>query len=553
MGRTIVQFDKDDLDSVGIPKFDFLGLGGLALIRRAFDAIEARTGTTLSMYQLPDDDPATYAMISRGETIGTFQIESRAQIASILHTKPERLYDLVVQVALIRPGPIQAKFVHPYTKRRRGEEPVSYLHPALEPILQRTQGIPIFQEQAMAIAMALAGYSAAEADLLRRTMGHQRKRTKLLEALAQLRERLIANGIDEPVAERIEEDLMSFANYGFPESHAWSFALIAYATAYLKCHYPTEFLLGLLNAQPMGFYPIATLIHDARRAGVVVAGPCLLEGEAECRVEGGGGMGGDGEGGGGMGREGVRGNAPTLPSPPISPHPSPPLRLGWRFIRGVGDQAIATLDRARKESLFESIADVVLRARLGKPDALGLARAGAFGAWEPDRRKAAWEALRHVADTLPLAPSRPSRHSPRPLGRTESIFLDYFSTGSSLIGHPMEHLRPRLTRFGSLDSRDLAGTRHGERVLAGGLVVTRQRPESAAGVLFILMEDEFGFLNVIVRREVEQTYREVVRHAPFLLVLGKIQRDGPVIQILAERLKPIRPRAALSFRSRDFR
>jgi len=564
MGRTIVQFDKDDLDSVGIPKFDFLGLGGLALIRRAFDAIEARTGTTLSMYQLPDDDPATYAMISRGETIGTFQIESRAQIASILHTKPERLYDLVVQVALIRPGPIQAKFVHPYTKRRRGEEPVTYLHPALEPILRRTQGIPIFQEQAMAIAMALAGYTAAEADLLRRTMGHQRKRTRLLEALARLRERLVANGIDESVADRIEEDLMSFANYGFPESHAWSFALIAYATAYLKCHYPTEFLLGLLNAQPMGFYPIATLIHDARRAGVVVVGPCLDRGVAECCLDGWKGERVDG----GMESEPAPRSprspnrnpipapgpqrAPPLPVQPTS-RPLVQLRLGWRFIRGVGDQAIDTLDRARKERPFESIADVVRRARLSKPDALGLARAGAFGAWEPDRRKAAWEALRHVADTLPLAPPHPTRHAPRPLGRTESIFLDYFSTGSSLIGHPMEHLRPRLTRYGALDSRDLASTRHGERVLAGGLVVTRQRPESAAGVLFILMEDEFGFLNVIVRREVEQTYREVVRHVPFLLVLGKIQRDGPVIQILAERLKPIRPKAALAFRSRDFR
>ncbi|MEZ4587867.1 MAG: DNA polymerase III subunit alpha [Gemmatimonadales bacterium] len=215
MGRTIIQFDKDDLDAVGIPKFDFLGLGGLALVRRAFDAIEARTGTRLAMYRLPDDDRATYEMISRGETIGTFQIESRAQIASILHTNPERLYDLVVQVALIRPGPIQAKFVHPYTKRRRGEEPVSYLHPALEPLLARTQGIPIFQEQAMAIAMTLAGYTAAEADLLRRTMGHSRKKTRLLDALEQLRERLIQKGVDESVAEQIEEDLMSFANYGF--------------------------------------------------------------------------------------------------------------------------------------------------------------------------------------------------------------------------------------------------------------------------------------------------------------------------------------------------
>jgi error-prone DNA polymerase len=528
MGRTIIQFDKDDLDSVGIPKFDFLGLGGLALVRRAFDAIEARTGTKLRIYDLPDDDPATYRMISKGDTIGTFQIESRAQIASILHTNPERLYDLVVQVALIRPGPIQAKFVHPYTKRRRGEEPVSYLHPDLEPILKRTQGIPIFQEQAMAIAMALGGYTAAEADLLRRTMGHQRKRTRLLAALATLRERLIGKGISEAIAHRIEEDMMSFANYGFPESHAWSFALIAYATAYLKAHYPTEFLLGLLNAQPMGFYPIATLIHDSRRSGVVVLGPCLSQGAADCTLEW------------------------DTDSP--APLPSCRLRLGWRFIRGVGDKAIESLERARLAGPFLSIRQVVKAAALSKPDAIALARSGAFDVWEPDRRKAAWEALRHVVDTLPLAPALPTTHSPRRLQKTERVFLDYFATGMSLAGHPVEHMRPTLTRLGATDSRGLPTTRHGEQVIIGGLVVARQRPESASGVMFILLEDEHGFLNAIVRREVELAFREVARRAPFLLILGRIQRDGPgVVQVLAEKLKPIRPRAALTFQSRNFR
>jgi error-prone DNA polymerase len=556
MGRTIIQFDKDDLDSLGIPKFDFLGLGGLALVRRAFDAIEARTGATLRIYNLPDDDPATYRMISRGDTIGTFQIESRAQIASILHTMPDRLYDLVVQVALIRPGPIQAKFVHPYTKRRRGEEPVSYLHPALEPILKRTQGIPIFQEQAMAIAMTLAGYTAAEADLLRRTMGHQRKRSKLVSALAALRERLIEKGISETIATRIEEDLVSFANYGFPESHAWSFALIAYATAYLKAHYPTEFLLGLLNAQPMGFYPIATLIHDARRAGVVVVGPCLSRGAADCTLEWGDQL---------DGSEDLTARPPACPParqsdcppacPPARPSvfPSSRLRLGWRFIRGVGDKAVEHLERARHQERFTSIRHVVKAAALTGSDAIALARSGAFEVWEPDRRKAAWEALRHVGDTLPLAPPRSTGHSPRPLRKTERVFLDYFATGMSVAGHPVEHLRSRLAAAGAIDSRGLLETRHGQEVLIGGLVVARQRPESANGVMFILLEDEHGFLNAIVRREVEQEYREIARRAPFLLILGTIQRDGQVIQVLAHKLKPIRPQAALAFRSREFR
>jgi error-prone DNA polymerase len=263
MGRTIVQFDKDDLDAIGVPKFDFLGLGALSMVRRSFDIIEKRTGTRPHLYNLPQDDERTYDLISRGETIGTFQIESRAQIASILHTHPERLYDLVVQVALIRPGPIQARFVHPYTQRRLGLEPVRYAHPALEPILKRTQGIPIFQEQAMAIAMALGGYSGSGADALRRTMGNNRKKERLLGELERLGAAMAAKGVAPEIAKSICDDLVSFANYGFPESHAWSFALIAYATAYLKAHHPAEFFAGLLNSLPMGFYPISTLIHDA--------------------------------------------------------------------------------------------------------------------------------------------------------------------------------------------------------------------------------------------------------------------------------------------------
>ncbi len=275
MGRTVVQFDKDDLDRIGVPKFDFLGLGALSLVRRAFDYLEQRTGYRPSMYRLPINDRATYRLISRGDTVGTFQIESRAQISSIVHTCPERMYDIVVQVALIRPGPIQARFVHPYTRRRRGLEPVTYRHPALVPILARTQGIPIFQEQAMAIARDLGGYTGAQADELRRTMGNTRKLPRLRAALDRLRQRMEGQGIDPDVATEIVTDLQSFANYGFPESHAWSFALIAYATAFLKAHHPGEFFAALLNSWPMGFYPVSTLIHDALRRGVEVRGPCL--------------------------------------------------------------------------------------------------------------------------------------------------------------------------------------------------------------------------------------------------------------------------------------
>ncbi len=522
MGRSILQFDKDDLDLVGIPKFDFLGLGGLAVVRRAFDAIAVRTGTRPEIYQLPYDDPATYDLIGRGETIGMFQIESRAQIASILHTQPEHLYDIAVQVALIRPGPITARFVKPYTERRRGREAVTYPHPALQPILERTQGIPIFQEQAMAIAIALAGYTPAEADLLRRTMGHRRKEPKLIAALAELRRRLIDLDIDVAVAERIETDLRSFANYGFPESHAWSFALIAYATAWLKANHPGEFYLGLLNAQPMGFYPVSTLLHDAKRHGVPLLPPCLKDGTADCTME--------------------PGDEPSRPA----------LRVGWRFIRGLGSTALEALTAAQQRAPFRGIDDVVRRASLERQNTVALARAGAFSAWEADRRQAAWLALRVVGDTLPLAPARSSTIAPRPLSRSQRILLDYFANGFSLEGHPMESLRARLAKLDVDDSKSLLAVPHGTSVLVAGLVIARQRPETANGTVFLLLEDEYGYINVIVPKGVAGADRDAVRSALVILALGRMERDGAALQVVGTRFQAMRVNG-LTHRSRDFR
>ncbi|MFN2636395.1 MAG: DNA polymerase III subunit alpha [Gemmatimonadaceae bacterium] len=521
MGRTIIQFDKDDLDAVGVPKFDFLGLGALSLVRRAFDMIEVRTGTRPEMYKLPQDDEATYNLIATGETIGTFQIESRAQIASVLHTKPDRLYDIVVQVALIRPGPIQARFVHPYTARRRGLEPVSYAHPDLEPILKRTQGIPIFQEQAMAIAMKLGGYSAAQADELRRTMGHIRKVERLHRVLEQLRNRMIERGVEEAVATQIAEDLKSFANYGFPESHAWSFALIAYATGYLKAHYTAEFYAGLLNSWPMGFYPPSTLIHDARRHGLKVLPPCMRDGDWECTT------------------------APTE-------NPDrPALRIGWRHIRGLGEKSLEALKTARGWDRFTSIDDVVQRAKLIRADALQLARAGAFGCWEPDRRRAAWVAMRAVGDTLPLAPARVTPYNPRPLSRDELIFLDYFSVGISVSGHPMEHLRERLRAAGALSSKELEQLHGGERITTAGLVTIRQQPQSAKGTVFLLMEDEFGFINVIVSKKMVDKYAEVVKFSTFVVVQGRFERDDGVRNVIGLEFSELQVKE-LVHASRDF-
>ena len=538
MGRTILQFDKDDLDAVGIPKFDFLGLGGLTAVRLAFDSIEKRTGTSFDLYSLPQDDPRTFEEISRGNTVGTFQIESRAQIQSILQTKPEYLYDLVVQVALIRPGPIQGDFVHPYTSRRRGLEEWEHDHPLLEPILQRTYGIPIFQEQAMSIAMALGDYSAAEADALRRAMGHKRKAKKLEEALTRLHERLSANGLTPELAAHIIQQMKGFANYGFPESHAWSFALIAYATAYLKTNYPADFLLGLLNAWPMGFYSPATLVHDARRNGVTVLGPCMKYGEWDCTVE-----------------EATR---HPLPASRFGDAPREAgsgqrvaVRIGWRHIRGMGKATMERLKEARAAGPFESVEEVIRRARLTRAEGLHLARAGAFEALEPGRRRAAWEALRAAGDLLPLAPARRLPFDPVELEGSERTFLDYLATGICVDGHPMEHLRERLARAGVASSADLESWPSDHPIVVAGLVVARQHPSTSKGTVFLLVEDEFGLMNIIVPAKVYQKNHEVVKYSPFLLVEGRFEREGPVINVIGFRFRQMKV-AELAHRSHDF-
>jgi error-prone DNA polymerase len=539
MGRTIIQFDKDDLDAVGVPKFDFLGLGALSQVRRAFDSIEVRTGERPQMYKLPVDDPKTYDVIARGENIGMFQIESRAQIASILHTRPDRLYDIVVQVALIRPGPIQAKFVHPYTLRRRGLEEVTYADPRLEPILARTYGIPIFQEQAMAIAMVLGGFTAGEADQLRRTMGNIRKKGRLESVLEKLRLRMIGNGVAPEVSAKITDALISFANYGFPESHAWSFALIAYTTAYLKAHHPAEFYMGVLNSWPMGFYPPSTLVHDAKRHGVQVVAPCMRDGSWECEVlncvECGQGL-------------------LAIGCWPLANS----LRIGWRYIRGLGETTLNRIRIARygaesvaptassqqptaagSDGPFTSIENVVRRCQLERSEALAIARSGAFTVWEPDRRKAAWEALRVCGDSLPLAPAHQRRYVPRPMTAWETVLADYCSLGLSTNGHPVEYLRARLTAMGAKGSNDFPVLRSGEKVRVAGLVTVRQRPESAGGTIFLLMEDEHGFMNIIVPRQLAEKYADPVKFASFLVVDGCFERDGNVMNVVGASFRAL--------------
>lgn len=528
MGRTIIQFDKDDLDTIGVPKFDFLGLGALAMVKHAFNEVKHRTGQTLELYNLPQDDPQTFEMIRNGDTLGTFQIESRAQISSLVHTKPEEMYDLVVQIALVRPGPIQGDFIKPYVGRRQGREPVSYIHPKLEPILKRTYGIPIFQEQAMAIASALGNISQADTDRLRRSMGNRKNQERLRIALEQLKLEMLNNPLQPPVtiemAEQIIKDLSTFSNYGFPESHAWSFAYIAYATTYLKCHYPTEFYVGLLNSQPIGFYPVSTLIHDAIKHGVVVLPPCISDGDVLCKTV----FEDDGS--------------------------KPRLQVGLKFLRGVKAETIERIVRLRSLAPYTSIADVVQRGNLKKSEVLQIAKSGAFSVWEADRRKAAWEALRAAGDRMPFAPTYGSDgYNPRPLTRSERIYMDYYSTGICIDGHPVEHLRDRLYKLGAVDSAGLKRSAHGTSIVIGGLVTIRQRPQSANGTTFLLLEDERGLFNVVVAPALVEKYREAVKFAPFLVVKGRVQKFGRSINVVADKVVEVRVEEDLIHHVRSFR
>jgi len=359
-----------------------------------------------------------------------------------------------------------------------------------------------------------------------------------MAALEELRVRLARHGMSEETAAQVADDLRGFANYGFPESHAWSFALIAYATAYLKAHHPAEFYAGLLNAWPMGFYQPSTLIHDARRHGVEVRPPCLCDGDWECTVE------------------------------ETADFNKPALRIGWRHVRGVGGKSLETLKSARAGGPFASIEDVVRRAGLVRVDVINLARAGAFGRWEPHRRRAAWEGLRAVGDALPLAPARQACdaspassasgasgtlgvYAPRALTRDELVFLDYFAAGASVHGHPMEQARGRLHAAGALTSKELAERRDGERVTVAGLVTVRQRPATAKGTIFLLLEDEHGFVNVIVPAKIADENREVVRHAAVVAVRGRFQKDGLEMNVVGEKFKALEV-GRIAHSSRDF-
>jgi len=527
--RTVVQWDKDDLNDLGLLKVDLLALGMLTALRRAFALVNDFRGTHYTLGELPAEDSRVYDMLCRADTIGVFQIESRAQMAMLPRLKPRCYYDLVIEVAIVRPGPIQGDMVHPYLRRRCGAESVEYPGEGVRAVLHRTLGVPIFQEQVMQIAIVAAGFSAGEADALRRAMGAW-KRTGGLDAF---RERLLvgmdAKGYPREFAERIYQQMLGFGEFGFPESHALSFALLVYDSAWLKCHEPAAFTCALLNSQPMGFYAPAQLVRDARAHGVEVravdACVSVWDSTLERRADG-----------------------------------EPALRLGLRLVKSLSQSGASRLVETRSARPFASIGDLATRAALDRGDLEALAAAGALATLSGNRHLAFWEVAGRERP-LPLAPaaSQPaSAAEGRPLLRAptegEGIVADYASLGLTLGRHPLTLLRPRLNADALLTARALLEAGHGARVRTAGIVLMRQRPATAGGVTFLTLEDESGQVNIIVWERVGRAQRRALLESRLLEVHGELQQQEGVTHLIAHRLiDRTRLLGSLLPRSRDFR
>ena len=515
-GRLVMQWDKDDCEDLGIVKIDLLGLGMLAALSEARALVPQHSGQPFDLHTLPADDAATYDLIARGDTVGVFQIESRAQMAILPRTRPQSFYDLVVQVGLIRPGPIIGDMVHPYLRRRSGRDPVTYVHPSLEPVLARTLGIPLFQEQIMRVAMIAGGFTGGQADELRRAMGGKHGVEKMQRMVTALRQGMSERGITGPAADEIVQSITAFAAYGFPESHAISFAYLTYASAYLKAHHPAAFFASLLNAWPMGFYHPATLIKDAQRHGVRVLPIAINESDVRC----------------------------TLCDSP-DPRPSSPqqksagaLRIGLRYVRGLSQAAAEALVAARSEEPFHTIGDVRRRVPLLSPrDLSTLAELGAFARLEgqPSRRSALWQ-VSAMGDKGGLLSGNVA-DEPSPLAEmnlAERVAADYHGASLSVGPHPVALLRDRLRQQGIVTAQQAQAARHGQRLRTAGLCIVRQRPPTAKGFCFLTLEDESGLINIILPPAVYEAHAAILRSSSMLLVEGLLQRQDGAISLKAD-------------------
>ncbi|WP_339544539.1 error-prone DNA polymerase [Pseudomonas sp. RA_35y_Pfl2_P32] len=523
--RTIIQWDKDDLDMVGLLKVDILALGMLSAIRRCFDLLRYHRGLGLSLASIPAEDPATYEMICRADTIGVFQIESRAQMSMLPRLRPRTFYDLVIEVAIVRPGPIQGGMVHPYLRRRNKEEPETYPSVALEAVLKRTLGVPLFQEQVMQIAIVAADYSPGEADQLRRAMAAWKRHGGLDSHQVRLREGMLKNGYSEAFAAQIFEQIKGFGSYGFPESHAASFALLTYASCWLKCHEPAAFACALINSWPMGFYSPDQILQDARRHQLQIRPVDVSASAWDCSLE------------------------------PIDQQ-QPAIRLGLRMIKGFCEEDARRIEAARLCRAFVDVADLGQRAGLDARAHALLADAGALRPLAGNRHRARWE-VAGVQQQLGLFAGLPSQDEP-PVSLpaptvSEDLHADYHSVGTTLGPHPLALLREQLRARRCRSSRELLEVEHGRNVSVAGLVTGRQRPGTASGVTFVTLEDEFGNINVVVWRDLAERQRKALVGAQLLKVDGRWEKVGEVRHLIAGRLSDLSPLLnGISVHSRDF-
>jgi error-prone DNA polymerase len=542
-GRVVVQWDKEDCADMGIVKVDLLGLGMMAVLEESLQIIREHHGEEIDLGRLPADDPAIYAALQNADTVGMFQVESRAQMSCLPRLRPKCFYDIVVQVAIIRPGPIVGKMVHPYLKRRQGLEPPEYFHPSLEPFLARTLGVPLFQEQLLRMAMIAAGFTGGEAEELRRAMGFKRSEARMKEIEVKLRRGMQAKGITGETQDKIVQSITSFALYGFPESHAASFALIAYASAYLKCHYPAAFTAAMLNNQPMGFYSPATLVKDAQRHGLRCKPIDLTRSDWNCTLE----------------------NIPEGFA----------VRLGMRYVKGLRKEIALEIMRQRGLRRFASIEDVKQRVpAIQKAELRALAEIGALNFLSAKRsfhrRDALWQVERAARRPGPLLEtqetSQGSDSSVRSLTSTETgaganakpnepavtasspllpmtdeerLVADFRGTGMTVGPHPMVYCRAEMKKQGIRAANELAKLAHGTRVRVAGAVIARQRPGTAKGFVFLSLEDETGIANAIIPPPLFERDHTVVVHHPFLLIEGTLQNQGNVISVKAEKVRPL--------------
>jgi error-prone DNA polymerase len=529
-GRTVVQWDKEDCADLGIIKVDLLGLGMMAVLKDCIELIPQHYGESIDLAQLPEDEEV-YKVLQQADTVGMFQVESRAQMASLPRNCPTRFYDLVVQVAIIRPGPIVGKMMHPYMRRRQKKEAVTYPHPSLEPVLKRTLGVPLFQEQLLRMAMTVANFSGAEAEELRRAVGMRRSWERMKNLEGKLRAGMATNGLDAATQENIIQNISSFALYGFPESHAASFALIAYASAYLKVKYLAAFTCAILNNQPMGFYMPAVLVKDAQRHGLRVRPIDIQVSDWACTIE-----------------HEVDGALS--------------LRMGLGYAKGLRRQSAEAVVATRsQDGIFRSAEDLALRVPLlNRKEFTLLARVGALNKLDgiEHRRDALWQVeragklegpllrqnsdwLREASDALPLAQ----------MNTEERLVADYAGTGLTVGKHPMHYRRQELQSRNVLSAVELRRCQDGEFVRAAGCVIARQRPGTAKGFIFISMEDETGIANVIVTPDLYERERLIVARSKFLLAEGVLQNQDGVIHVKATRLKALTDNA-MELRSHDF-